>query len=132
MAEEISRGLADKILDKLTQHDKLLEGINLAMIKINGKLIDHDDRFEKLETGIKDFALTHFDKIYYKLESLEQEYKILNLVVKNLEQRIANVDQRLGNIEVNMVKREEIIEIKQQAIDLLKRIERLEAEVGIQ
>ena len=79
-------------------------------------MIDHDDRFEKLESNLKDFMLTHFDKIYGKLEKLEQEYKLLNSVVKRLEEK--------------MVTREELGAVKKQVLDLLGRIEKLESKVG--
>lgn len=121
MAEEISKGLGRKILDKLSDHDNLFKNINNALLKINNKLIDHDDRFEKLETNLKDFALTHFDRIYKRLDTIEQELKLLNSAVKRLEERMDRLEK---------ISREEIDAVKKQVMDLLSRIEKLEAKVG--
>jgi uncharacterized protein YdcH (DUF465 family) len=90
-----------------------------SLSKISNKLIDHENGFEKVESGIKDFMLTHFDRIYYKLERLEQEYEFINTALKRLEEKTGKVYQ------------EEINAIKKQTLSLLGRIEKLEAKVGV-
>ena len=112
MAEK-KDGFESKVLDSLS--------------KISEKLVAHDNRFDKLENNIKrdlkDFMLTHFDKIYGILEKLQQEFKLLNSAVKRLEDRMDRFEK---------IYREEIDSVKKQVMDLLSRIEKLEAKVGVQ
>ena len=88
---------------------------------ISNKLIDHDERFEKLERNLKDFMLPHFDKIYKTLEDLKQEFHVLSAVVKRLEEKVDRLEK---------VSKEEIEAIKKQILGLLNRIEKLEVKAG--
>jgi predicted nucleic acid-binding Zn-ribbon protein len=134
--DEKKNGFEKKVLDNLDRINKKLidndkrfdkvdgrfEKIDGTLMKISNKLIDRDDRFEKLEIHLKDFMLTHFDKIYKTLEDLKQEYHVLNAAVKRLEEKVDRLEK---------VSKEEIDSIKKQIISLLSRIEKLESKVGV-
>lgn len=93
-----------------------------SLAKISSKLIDHDDEFVELKVELKDFMLTHFDKIYGRFEKLEHELISLSSAVKRLEDKVEKLER---------VSREEIDIVKKQVLNLLNRIEKLEAKVGV-
>jgi len=83
-----------------------------------------EPRFQKLETNLSEFrgefdsfrdeVNTRFDDIYKKLETLQQEYLVISEQLKRIE-------------ENQSIDRQAIAMLKEQIINLQKRVEALEA-----
>jgi hypothetical protein len=89
------------------------------------KLVEHDARFDRIESRLetfltKDEAYSHFDRIYKKIESHDQEFvcikeslkrlesndqarcsevRLLDGRVVMLETRVENIEKSIGNIK---------------------------------
>jgi predicted nucleic acid-binding Zn-ribbon protein len=81
---------------------------------------EFDDIRAKMVT--KDEMLSYMDDIYKRFERLETEYHALSSAVRRLEDRMTALDQKLDR----MALRSELIELKEQALQLTQRIDAIE------
>jgi predicted nucleic acid-binding Zn-ribbon protein len=77
-------------------------------------------RFDGMVT--RDELLGYLDDIYKRFERLESEYQALSAAVRRIEESMAAVDKKLDR----MALRSELIELKEQALQLTQRIDAIE------
>ena len=66
--------------------------------------------------------LGYLDDIYKRFDRLESEYQALSAAVRRIEERMTAVDQKLDR----MALRSELIELKEQVLQLSQRIDAIE------